>query len=100
MDFIGLSRLTGKSRDGKPKLTERGLYGLVRHPMYLFSLLVMWLSPTMTVNRITLYSLISLYFFVGTFHEEILLEEEFGQDYADYRRRVPRMIPFFRRRGD
>jgi protein-S-isoprenylcysteine O-methyltransferase Ste14 len=96
MDFIGVSRLIGKTRKGKPKLMESGLYGLVRHPMYFFSLLIMWLSPSMTVNRLTLYGLISLYFFVGTYHEEILLEGEFGQGYADYRKRVPRLIPFLR----
>ena len=97
-DFIGVSQLIGRSRQGKPKLTESGLYGLVRHPMYLFSLPIMWLSPSMTINRLTLYALISIYFFVGTYHEEILLEEEFGQDYAEYKKRVPRLIPFLRLR--
>ena len=92
--FIGISQLRGKSHIAKSRLTRSGLYGLVRHPMYLFSLIIMWLSPVMTVNRLTLYVLIALYFFIGSYHEEILLEAEFGKDYSDYRRRVPRLIPF------
>jgi len=89
----------GSSRTpGKPRLIRRGLYGLVRHPMYLASLPVMWLAPAMTANRLTLYALISLYFFVGTFHEETLLIEEFGDDYREYQKRVPRILPMPRRR--
>jgi len=88
----------GSQAPGKPRLVQRGLYGLVRHPMYLFSLPVMWLAPVMTVNRLTLYALISLYFFVGTFHEEKLLIAEFGDDYREYQRRVPRIMPLPRRR--
>jgi len=87
---------TGAGR--KPRLVRKGLYGLVRHPMYLFSLPVMWLAPVMTANRLTLYAMISLYFFVGAFHEEKLLIAEFGADYRKYQKQVPRILPLPRRR--
>ena len=99
MAFIGITQLVEGPHKEKPKLTRGGLYGLVRHPMYLFSLLIMWLSPDMTVNRLALYLLMGLYFYIGSYHEEMLLETEFGKDYSVYRKQVPRLIPFFRRRN-
>jgi protein-S-isoprenylcysteine O-methyltransferase Ste14 len=63
--------------------------------MYFTSMLVMWLSPTMSVNLLTLFALMSLYFIVGSYHEEMLLEKQFGTDYRLYRRRVPRIFPGF-----
>lgn len=102
MRFIGLTRLLDPEDGGaqkESKLAEGGLYGMVRHPMYFFALLLMWLSPSMTVNRLALYALITLYFFVGSIHEETLLIDEFGDVYRTYRRRVPRLIPGLKRRS-
>jgi protein-S-isoprenylcysteine O-methyltransferase Ste14 len=61
--------------------------------MYTTSLLVMWLMPRMTLNLLTLFVCISLYFFLGSIHEEKLLVRQFGRTYEEYQRRVPRIIP-------
>jgi protein-S-isoprenylcysteine O-methyltransferase Ste14 len=93
LDFIGLKQISGAGSPYRNTLTTHGLYRLSRHPMYFASMLVMWLSPTMSVNLLTLFALMSLYFFVGSYHEEMLLVKQFGNEYKQYRRRVPRIFP-------
>lgn len=36
----------------------------------------------------------TLYFIVGSYHEEALLLTEFGDPYAAYRAQVPRFVPW------
>jgi protein-S-isoprenylcysteine O-methyltransferase Ste14 len=95
--FVGLAQaLAGWPEEGGP-LHVRGLYCYVRHPSYFFSLLVIWLTPLMTVNLLALYVLFTLYFYVGSMHEESRLVAEFGAAYEEYQRHVPRLIPRLRR---
>jgi protein-S-isoprenylcysteine O-methyltransferase Ste14 len=69
------------------------MYRWVRHPLYFWGLVFIWLMPQMTVNRLALFAVFSVYLYVGTFFEERRLVEEFGDDYREYQRRVPRLIP-------
>jgi protein-S-isoprenylcysteine O-methyltransferase Ste14 len=70
------------------------LYRWVRHPLYLWGLVFIWLTPQMTVNRLALVVGFSVYLYIGTFFEERRLVEEFGDDYREYQRQVPRLIPW------
>ena len=78
---------------GGGRLQTAGPYGYVRHPMYTAGLLAMWFSPVMRLDVLVLFVLMTAYFAVGSIHEELLLLDEFGEDYAVYRRAVPRFIP-------
>jgi methanethiol S-methyltransferase len=93
LEFIGIRQISRDRASFRATLTTRGLYRLSRHPMYFTGMLVMWLSPRMSVNLLTLFALISLYFIIGSYHEEMLLVEQFGEAYRRYRRRVPRIFP-------
>ena len=92
--FLGLAQLTGHDKEPAPDLQVRGLYRYVRHPLYLFSSLLMFLTPTMTLHLLVLYSLGTLYFVAGSVHEEALLEDTFGDAYRAYREQVPKFIPW------
>ena len=48
----------------------------------------------MTVNLLTTYLLITLYFYIGSIYEERRLVVEFGQTYREYQQCVPRLIPW------
>ena len=89
-DFLGIPGAVGK---GGGRLQTAGPYGYVRHPMYTAGLLAMWFSPVMRLDVLVLFVLMTAYFAVGSIHEELLLLDEFGEDYAVYRRAVPRFIP-------
>lgn len=91
--FLGLAQLVSTHPQESGSLEIRGLYCRVRHPLYLFSLLFLWLTPAMTVNLLVTYLLFTLYFYVGSIFEERRLVAEFGQAYREYQRIVPRLIP-------
>ena len=81
------------------KLQTGGFYNFVRHPLYLFSLLVLWPTPVMTDTYLGFVIGATLYFIVGSRWEEGRLAEEFGEAYTKYQRRVPWMFPWPRPRA-
>ncbi|MBM4424744.1 MAG: isoprenylcysteine carboxylmethyltransferase family protein [Chloroflexi bacterium] len=101
--FLGLRQIIRWSegqpdpRD-PPKLYTGGMYGWVRHPLYFFSLVFLWLTPIMTVNALTFNIACTLYFWIGSIFEERKLVAEFGEAYRAHQQRVPRLIPLARRR--
>lgn len=70
-----------------------GLYRLVRHPLYLFSLLVLWPVSAMTAAYLGFCIGATLYFVIGSWYEERRLVALFGPAYVDYQRRVPWLFP-------
>jgi protein-S-isoprenylcysteine O-methyltransferase Ste14 len=98
MRFAGLGQfvryLTGKADvNPQPVLLTGGAYKLVRHPLYFFSLLVLWFAPTMTISLLLFNVAATVYFWVGSGHEERRLSAVFGEQYDAYRKRVPRLLP-------
>ncbi|MEJ2512493.1 MAG: isoprenylcysteine carboxylmethyltransferase family protein [Anaerolineales bacterium] len=83
LQFIGLSQAFGLKREDK--LNTGGLYRYMRHPLYTFSLLVLWLTPTMTRNFALLYAALTVYIIIGAIFEERKLLQTFGAAYQEYR---------------
>lgn len=78
---------------------ERGLYRVVRHPLMLGFLVAFWAAPTMTVGRLVFAAACTLYILLALVIEERDLLELHGASYRDYRRRVPKLLPFLPRSG-
>jgi protein-S-isoprenylcysteine O-methyltransferase Ste14 len=95
--FIGLRQIIHQPVDGEQRLVISGLYRCVRHPLYLAGLLFIWLIPVMTTSILALNLSLSIYIYIGSLFEERRLQAEFGSSYSEYRARVPRMIPRFRK---
>ncbi len=93
LSFVGLRQLFEKEE--ADVLVTRGLYRLVRHPLYTFGLLFIWLSPTVTQNSITVYAGATIYTLVGAYFEERKLLRDYGEAYAEYQRNTPMLIPGF-----
>ena len=74
--------------------TVRGPYRWVRHPLYLFSLLMIWSHPHVTTDRLLFNLLWTAWILVGTVLEERDLVADFGETYRDYQHRVPMLIPY------
>ncbi|MDD2922632.1 MAG: isoprenylcysteine carboxylmethyltransferase family protein [Anaerolineales bacterium] len=92
LHFAGLKQLF--EEDAKDQLVVSGLYKFVRHPIYTFSLLFLWLAPSMSDNSLVFYIGVTLYFIIGAYFEERKLLREFGEDYAAYKKSTPMLIPF------
>ncbi len=93
LSFVGLRQLFGTRESSQ--LVTRGLYRVVRHPLYTFGLLFIWLTPTVSHNSLTVYIGATIYTLVGAFFEERKLLRDFGDAYAEYRRITPMLIPGF-----
>ena len=68
LHFGGLSQMLG--RQSSTGMISTGFYRLVRHPLYLFGLLILWLTPFMSLNQLTVYAVLTAYLFVGARLEE------------------------------
>jgi protein-S-isoprenylcysteine O-methyltransferase Ste14 len=84
-----------RSEDPPPPMpfTIRGPYRWVRHPLYLFCLLMIWSCPDLTADRLLYNVLWTGWIIVGTVLEERNLMACFGEAYHDYRSKVPMLIP-------
>ena len=91
LSFAGLRQLIEADKTGN--LVTGGLYRFVRHPLYTFSLLILWLSPSMTINSFVLYIALTTYVLIGIIFEERKLLREFGNDYANYKLTTPMLLP-------
>ena len=91
LSFVGLRQLFEEEKSGR--LIVSGFYRYVRHPLYTFSLLILWLSPTMSINSFIVYLALTVYILIGAYFEERKLVREFGQEYEDYRSVTPMLVP-------
>ncbi len=71
----------------------RGMYGLVRHPLYLFIIMLLWAAPRMNTASAAFALGATVYFVAGAWHEETRLAREFGPQYRVYQQRVPFLLP-------
>ncbi len=71
------------------------IYRVVRHPLYVGWLFVMWATPTMTVAHLVFAVATTLYILLGIQLEERDLQDA-HPEYREYKKRVPMLIPSFR----
>jgi len=77
-------------------LKTDGMFGIVRHPLYFFALVILWTTFPLT-DRLFVYNLMAtLYFVIGARFEERRMLREYGERYRTYCDRVPAFIPFSR----
>lgn len=77
-------------------LNTKGMYSIVRHPLYLANILI-WIGWT-TLLCIPWLIVVATFVFVVyylfiMYAEEQFLRRKFGQDYERWQRRTPRLIP-------
>jgi methanethiol S-methyltransferase len=100
-DLFGLRQVWLYLR-GRPYTTLRfgtpGPYRLVRHPLYVGWLFAFWSTPTMTLAHLLFSIATTAYILLAIQFEERDLAREHGEAYESYRRSVPMLIPFSRRR--
>jgi hypothetical protein len=96
-DPLGLGPIQAHLR-GRSYRTARfvvkGPYRWVRHPLYSCVIVLIWSSPELTADRLLFDVLWTAWICAGAVLEERDLVAEFGEDYRDYRRKVPMLVPW------
>jgi len=95
-DLFGLRQvwlhLRGQPYSHLP-LEAPGFYRHVRHPLYVGWLLIFWCTPTMTMAHLVFALGLTAYILIAIRYEERDLVDLHGEAYAEYRRRVPMLVP-------
>lgn len=74
-----------------------GLYSRVRHPLYVGWLVAFWAAPTMSGAHLLFALVTTAYILAAIRWEERDLIAAHGSTYAQYRERVPKLLPRLRR---
>lgn len=94
--FIMLShRALFKSHEPPNSLITNGILGYVRNPMY-FGILLIYLAFiffSISLISIGLFVIVFLVYNWMVNFEEKILENMFGEQYLEYRKKVPKFIP-------
>ncbi len=95
----GLNIVFGEIRE-EPSVIKKGVFGVVRHPIYLGSILFYLglLIFTFSIMATIIWIIIIAFYCFISKHEEKLLLEKYGKDYEDYMREVPMLIPRIKRK--
>jgi protein-S-isoprenylcysteine O-methyltransferase Ste14 len=95
-DFFGIEPIIANIKATEPlaiAFIVRGPYRWVRHPIYLAMLLIIWSSPSVSIDRFLFNIIWTVWIVVATMLEERDLEDEFGEGYLDYKLKVPMLFP-------
>jgi protein-S-isoprenylcysteine O-methyltransferase Ste14 len=79
-------------------LVTTGLYGFVRHPIYLGAIIFLAALALVAANLLILLPTLALLtlLYASIDEEEAMLIDRFGDEYREYVKRIPRFIPKFR----
>jgi protein-S-isoprenylcysteine O-methyltransferase Ste14 len=95
-DLFGLKQvwraLTGKAYM-PPQFRMPTLYKAVRHPLYIGWLIIFWSAPVMTIAHLVFAVMTTAYILIAIQLEERDLITAHGEDYKNYRRSTPMLVP-------
>jgi len=95
----GLAIVFGDRRE-KPAVIRKGVFGVVRHPVYLSEILLylglLMLSLSLAAAGIWVITILFLHY-ISKYEEKLLLSR-FGEDYTKYMKEVPMWLPRFWKR--
>jgi protein-S-isoprenylcysteine O-methyltransferase Ste14 len=91
-ELAGIYQAAGRTPAGTLQVV--GPFRLVRHPIYLGWVLMVFATPTMTANRLLFAAISTLYLILAIPWEETSLVADYGDQYREYQRHVRwRLIP-------
>ncbi len=74
------------------KIDSTGIPGIIRHPFYSASFLILW-ANNLDISILIVNIILSIYLIIGTLLEEQKLIQEFGNDYREYQKKVSMLFP-------
>ncbi len=101
--FIGamiVHRKAPRSVHSIDKIVKEGVYQRLRHPIYSGDIVLVWGIfshwPSMRALSSVIWLTIVLFFWMRL--EEKALTEKFGSDYLEYKKQVPMVVPWIKKK--
>jgi methanethiol S-methyltransferase len=96
LTFLGMRQIKEDSTHNlintSGKIDSSGILGVIRHPFYSASILLLWVN-NLDISILIVNLILSLYLIIGTFLEEQKLVHEFGNEYIGYKKKVSMLFP-------
>lgn len=83
----------------KEELVTEGVYSYVRHPQYsgIFLITIAFFIQWPSLTPLIMWPILIFAYYGLAKKEEKELEKQFGQEFLEYRKRIPAFIPRFRK---
>lgn len=91
--FIGWWALLRGRRPAYPDMPDRGLFRVVRQPIYIAFALTLWTPPVWTADQVLLAVLWTAYCVAAPMLKERRFAARYGARWQQYRERVPYWVP-------
>ncbi len=90
----GLNIVFGEIRE-TPQVITKSVFSVVRHPIYLGSILTYLglIIMTLSLFSVIIWIVAIIFYYYISRHEEKLLLAKFGKEYEDYMKKVPMLFP-------
>ena len=97
--LFGLKTIFGERRE-ELIVIRSGVFSIVRHPIYLASILVYlgFIIISLSIIAFCIWVIIVLFYYYISRYEEKILVDKLGSQYGEYMREVPMFVPWFRRK--
>jgi methanethiol S-methyltransferase len=84
--------------EGKGRLVKKGIYAYIRHPQYTGFLLITlgMLFEWVTIPLLIMYPMLCVLYYRLARREERDMEQEFGHEYIEYKRRTGMFLPIWK----
>jgi protein-S-isoprenylcysteine O-methyltransferase Ste14 len=94
LSFKGLRTVFDEVRE-KPEVIRKGVFSIVRHPVYLGEILLYMglIFFSLSIASIVIWFLAVIFLYYISRYEEKILLDYFGVEYRDYMNEVPMWIP-------
>ncbi len=83
-----------------PPMPTRGLFRLIRQPIYVAFALTLWTVPTITPDGLVVALVLTAYCLIGSMIKEARFARRFGTAFAGYRAKTPFWVPLPVRRKE
>lgn len=92
--WAGLKIVFGETRE-EPQVITTGVFSIVRHPIYLGSILLYlgFILLSLSLLSVFMWILIIIFYYMISRYEEKLLTQRFGSAYEEYKKKVPMLFP-------
>ncbi|MBU4033902.1 MAG: DUF1295 domain-containing protein [Proteobacteria bacterium] len=86
--------IKNKKAEQENQFVYSGPYNFIRHPFYFFILIMIWAYPIISADRLLFICLWTGWIIIGTILEEKDLVNQIGEEYREYKKKVPMLIPY------